>query len=193
MTGAANPYVAFGISLVRLQAYPAAGAAARRPCVRPHSSRDGAWKLASPCAAERGFLYGLLATLGMTVLMLIGVAAGLSPMPSPIPIALAHWLLGDLPKSVLLIFGMVAHFLYGGAAGAVLLAVLRERTGILWGLAFGALLWLGMQIVFLPLLGWGLFGSAVTPRIAVATLVLHLVYGAILGWGGTRMRRLPTA
>ena len=34
----------------------------------------------------------------------------------------------------------------------------------------------------LPALGWGLFGTAVTPRVAVATLALHLVYGAVLGW-----------
>ncbi len=28
----------------------------------------------------------------------------------------------------------------------------------------------------------GFFGLAITPRIAVATLVLHLVYGFTLGW-----------
>jgi hypothetical protein len=43
------------------------------------------------------------------------------------------------------------------------------------------------------LLGWGLFGGAVTPRIALATLVLHLLHGTILGWGGARVRRLATA
>ncbi len=142
---------------------------------------------------KRGGLYGLLATLGMTIVMLIGVGTSLSPMPSPIPVALAHWALGDLPKPVLMIAGGLAHFLYGGVAGAVLFAALRERVNVLWGMGFGILLWIGMQIIFLPLLGWGLFGSAVTPRIAVATLVLHLIYGAILGWGGTRGRRPATA
>ena len=38
-----------------------------------------------------------------------------------------------------------------------------------------------MEVVFLPFLGWGFFGVAITPRIAVATLILHLVYGATLG------------
>ena len=114
-------------------------------------------------------------------------------MPSPIPVALAHWALGNLPKPVLMITGGIAHFLYGGVAGAVLFTVLRERVNVLWGMGFGVLLWIGMQIIFLPLLGWGLFGSAVTPRIAVATLVLHLIYGAILGWGGMRGRRRATA
>ena len=47
--------------------------------------------------AKRGLGYGLLATLIMTVLMLIGTATGVSPMPTPIPIALARWALGNLP------------------------------------------------------------------------------------------------
>jgi Family of unknown function (DUF6789) len=142
---------------------------------------------------NRGLRYGLLATLGMTVVMLIGVGTGMSPMPSPIPIALAHWALGDLPMPALLVTGMIAHFLYGGVAGAVLFAALRGRVSVVWGLGFGVLLWLGMQLVFLPLLGWGLFGSAVSPRVAVATLVLHLIYGGILGWGGARGHQLVTA
>lgn len=51
------------------------------------------------------------------------------------------------------------------------------------GLGYGVLLWVLMGIVFLPFLGWGLFGTGVTPKIAVATLVLHLLYGGVLGWG----------
>jgi hypothetical protein len=47
----------------------------------------------------------------------------------------------------------------------------------------GLFLWLIMELVVLPLLGWGVFGSAITSKIAVATLVLHLIYGGILGWG----------
>lgn len=140
---------------------------------------------------KRGFLYGLLATLGMTALMLVGVGTGLSPMPSPIPIALAHWVLGDVPGPALMASGMLAHFLYGGVAGAVLFVLLPGRVTLLWGLGFGVLLWIGMQLVFLPLLGWGVFGSAITPGIAVATGVLHLVYGAILGWGGARAHASP--
>lgn len=39
-----------------------------------------------------------------------------------------------------------------------------------------------MQLIVLPLLGWGVFGVAITPPTAVATLVLHLIYGPSLGW-----------
>lgn len=36
--------------------------------------------------------------------------------------------------------------------------------------------------------GWGLFGVAITPKVAIATLVLHLIYGAALEWGLGRKR-----
>lgn len=132
---------------------------------------------------KQGFGYGLLATLGMTLIMLAATAFQVSPMPAPVPIALARWAFGALPMPVLVILGMLAHFFYGGVAGVILAWVLKERVNLWWGLGWGVLLWLGMELVFLPLLGWGLFGSAITPKIAVATLILHLIYGGILGWG----------
>jgi hypothetical protein len=132
---------------------------------------------------KRGFGYGLLATLGMTLLMLTGTALQLSPMPMPVPIALARWAFGALPMPALVILGMLAHFLYGGLVGSMLAWLLKDRVNIWLGFGWGVLLWLGMELVFLPLLGWGLFGSAITPRIAMATLVLHLIYGGVLGWG----------
>lgn len=131
---------------------------------------------------KRGFGYGLLATLGMTLIMIAGTGLQLSPMPEPIPIALARWAFGALPMPALVILGMLAHFFYGGLAGSILARLLKEQVNLWWGLGWGVLLWLGMELVFLPLLGWGLFGSAITPKIAVATLVLHLIYGTILGW-----------
>jgi uncharacterized membrane protein YagU involved in acid resistance len=79
-----------------------------------------------------------------------------------------------------MLLAAVAHLSYGGVAGANLAALSRPVT--VWkGLGWGVLLWLVMQVAVFPLLGWGLFGVAINPRIAVATLVLHLVYGATLG------------
>jgi len=132
---------------------------------------------------KKGFIWGLAATLAMTVVMLLGMISKLSPMPAPIPIALAKWAFGALPKPALMGIGMFAHFLYGGVAGLVFSLVFKNRVGIWKGLGWGILLWLGMQLVFLPLLGWGVFGSAISPKIAVATLVLHLIYGSMLSWG----------
>ena len=129
-----------------------------------------------------GFGWGVVATIVMSLLMLLGLITGISPMPKPIPVAIMGKLLGPgTPMPLILLLAILAHLLYGGIWGAILTGVTRPVT--LWkGLGLGIVLWLIMQIVVLPLLGWGFFGSAITPKIAIATLVLHLVYGAMLGW-----------
>jgi len=50
-----------------------------------------------------------------------------------------------------------------------------------------------MGLIFLPLLHWGRFGVYIHPAIGLATLLLHLVYGAVLGWLVVRSRRLEPA
>ena len=108
-----------------------------------------------------GFGWGVVATIAMSVLMILGVVTGLSPMPAPIPAAIVNNGLGlfglGLPKLLITPLAAVAHLSYGGAAGAILAALTRPVT--FWkGLGWGVVLWLIM-----------------------ATLVLHLVYGAALG------------
>jgi hypothetical protein len=49
------------------------------------------------------------------------------------------------------------------------------------GAAYGVVLWLLMDLVWLPYLGWGVFGTAITPAIGGAILLLHLIYGTTLG------------
>ena len=88
--------------------------------------------------------------------------------------------------------GMLAHFIYGGVAGLVFTLVIKNKVNIWKGLGWGIFLWLGMQLIFLPLLGWGIFGSAISPKIAVATLMLHLVYGSTLGWGLGRQYKITS-
>jgi hypothetical protein len=129
-----------------------------------------------------GFGWGVVATIAMSAVMILGVATGAAPMPKPIPVAIMAKLLGaGTPKPLLMLFGVTSHLAYGGVGGAVLAALTRPVT--VWkGIALGVVLWLLMQVVVLPFLGWGAFGAAITPIIAVATLVLHLVYGATFGW-----------
>lgn len=129
----------------------------------------------------RGFVWGVVATVAMSALMLIGVSTGMSPMPKPIPLAIVARLLGDgTPQPLLMIAAVVAHLAYGGIwAGAF--AKFFWPVTVWHGLGLGAFLWLLMQVLVLPFLGWGLFGAAVTPAIALATLVLHVVYGATYG------------
>lgn len=123
--------------------------------------------------------WGAVATAAMSVVMLAGVATGVSPMPKPIPVALVVRTLGIAPGPVLIVLAAVAHLAYGTGAGAVL-AGFVGRIAVWHGLVFGGLLWVVMGLAWLPFLGWGLFGTGLTPKIAVGTLVLHLVYGLTL-------------
>ncbi len=125
--------------------------------------------------------WGVVATLAMSVLMILGLVSGASPMPKPIPAAIVGKLTGGgLPKPALMAAAALLHLAYGGFWGGVLAATTRRVT-VGRGIALGVFLWLLMQVVVLPFLGWGAFGTAVTPMIAVATLVLHLVYGGTFG------------
>lgn len=137
----------------------------------------------APAPRWRGAGWGVLATVVMSVPMMIGMATGVALMPEPIPKALVTLVFGTgLPTPLLMALATGSHLAYGGFFGAVLVT-LFPNAGLREGLMLGVLLWLVMELVVLPLLGWGVFGTAITPKIAVATLVLHLLYGATLGWG----------
>lgn len=133
--------------------------------------------------------WGAVATLVMSAVMIAGVASGVSPMPKPIPVALVGHTIGPLPMPAAMALGLIAHLSYGAIAGAVL-AGLFNRVTVWTGLGYGVLLWVLMGLIWLPYLGWGLFGTANEPRIAVATLLLHLVYGATLGLLLQRSRKV---
>jgi hypothetical protein len=125
--------------------------------------------------------WGVAATVVMSALMIAAVLSGISPMPKPIPVALvARTLGGGLPMPALIALGALAHLAYGAAAGAVLAGLIRHVT-VAKALAYGVLLWALMDLVWLPYLGWGILGTAITAKIALATLVLHLLYGLTLG------------
>lgn len=139
-----------------------------------------AWASMLDSPTARGAAAGALGTVAMSLLMLAGLASGLSPMPEPVPKAIASALLpAGAPAPALVGLAVLGHLGYGAFWGAGLLA--RDPTpSARDGLLLGVGLWVLMGLVVLPALGWGLFGTAVTARIAVATLVLHLVYGGVL-------------
>ncbi len=130
---------------------------------------------------------GALGTLAMTIPMLIGMKTGVAPMPEPIPRAIVGELL-PVSGAALMVVAMISHFAYG-ALWAVLADQCLPSFNVWTGLCLGAFLWAIMQLIVLPLIGWGFFGMNHTPAIAVATLVLHLVYGASAGIAAQKLRR----
>jgi hypothetical protein len=59
------------------------------------------------------------------------------------------------------------------------------------GMAWGVMLWLLTEMVCMPLAGRGFFGAAepLPLVVAVGSLVLHLIYGAV--WGIMRRDTMP--
>lgn len=136
--------------------------------------------------------WGAVATLTMSAVMLAGAAIGASPMPKPIPVALVAHTLGSLPRPALIALAALAHLSYGATAGAALAGLLKRVT-VRKALGYAAGLWALMGLLWLPYLGWGFFGTAVTIKIAAATLLLHVIYGLTLGLSLDRAKRLTPA
>jgi hypothetical protein len=134
----------------------------------------------------RAAVFGLAATAAMTLLMAVVLFRhGLTFRPFPVVIMsglLPHW--SPLPLAIVT---TLAHFAYGALA-AVAFSFLARPMTVGKGLAFGLGLWIVMQVMFVPAfyhtpefgLGQGHSGTA------LYTLVLHMVYGGVLGWVGAR-------
>jgi uncharacterized membrane protein YagU involved in acid resistance len=82
--------------------------------------------------------------------------------------------------------GMMMHFINGSLIfPAIYVYVLYERlpgSPMVKGTTWGVVLWLVAQTVVVPMMGAGLFSSAMGGLMAVVgSLVGHLIYGSLLG------------
>lgn len=131
---------------------------------------------------NKGLLAGLVATIVLSVLMVIKSAMGL--MPAVEAIGMLAKIAGDfgLPSSS--VVGWIAHFVIG----VVIWGLVFAGTYASWpgtppmkGAVFSIMAWLLMMSMVLPMAGAGFFGANIGLGAAVATLVLHVVFGLVLG------------
>ena len=131
-----------------------------------------------------GLISGLAATIVLSALMIAKSMMGLMPQLNVIHM-LAHML------GTPLIVGWLAHFVIGTVAWGIGFALIHDAipggNAIAKGMVFATGAWLAMMILVLPMAGAGFFGSHLGPMAAVMTLILHLIFGAVLG--GTFQRR----
>jgi uncharacterized membrane protein YagU involved in acid resistance len=74
--------------------------------------------------------------------------------------------------------GIVFALLY-----ATVVAPLLPGIGVVRGLIYGGILFVGAQLLFVPIfLRGGLFGMKHHPMAWLTALIAHEVYGAIVGW-----------
>ncbi|AML53031.1 DUF6789 family protein [Falsihalocynthiibacter arcticus] len=127
---------------------------------------------------KSGFLAGFIATAVLSVLMVMKGVMGVMP-----ELDVAAMLAGMIGAPV--IVGWIAHFMIGtiawGGGFAVLYDMIPGRSAVQKGIVFGIADWLGMMIVIMPMAGAGLFGLGLGMMAPVMTLVLHIIFGAVLG------------
>jgi hypothetical protein len=132
---------------------------------------------------KSGVTAGFAATVVLSLLMIAKAMMGLMPELNPIKdiVTVGDTVTGlQLPLAA----GWVGHFLIGSIlSGAIYTLIEPSLPGpaVVKGLIFAVIAWLAMIIVFMPLAGQGFFAMALGLPAVVATLVLHLVYGAVLG------------
>ena len=157
-----------------------------RPATREKARVDSAaakWTKAA--------LVGALGSLTMFVIIMAAIGSGIAPFNSPPSAAFLEYFGLNVGPLALMV-----HFGYGVFWSIVLVALFREKITVIKGNFLALALWLFMMVVYSPLMGWGLFGFEPAaqlpsnhplylnsgPQYLVATLLLHVIYGSIIGW-----------
>ena len=134
----------------------------------------------------KGVVAGFGATFVVSALMVAQTALGIFSQVDMIHLLSAALGTPDGPGAA-----WVLHFVIGSLAWGSLFAWIEPRlSGISHtrrGIFFGVLAWLVMMLLFMPATGGGLFGLQFTALVPIVTLVLHVIYGTVLGWAYGRL------
>ena len=125
----------------------------------------------------KGILGGIVATAVLSGLMLMKNAMGI--MPQLDIIKMLSSMMG-----VSMAVAWMAHFGIGamwGALFALAYRVIPGGTAVVKGMLLLTGAWLLMMVMVMPMAGAGLFGMHMGLMAPMMTLVLHLVFGAVLG------------
>jgi len=126
----------------------------------------------------KAILAGFVATLVLSALMMLKAKMGLMPDLNVIKM-LAH-MMDAAPVT-----GWVAHFVIGAVGWGIGFALLFHWLpgGAPWlkGVIFAIGAWVLMMVAIMPMAGAGLFGLGMGIMAPIMTLVLHIIFGAVLG------------
>lgn len=127
----------------------------------------------------KGMVAGLVATAVLSALMVMKTMMGV--MPELDVVAMLTKMIGASSPVV----GWMAHFVIGTVVWGGLFAWLDPSLpgGSHWikGMFFGIGAWLLMMIAVIPMASAGVFGLSLGMMAPVMTLVLHVLFGIILG------------
>ncbi len=127
----------------------------------------------------KGMAAGFAATIVLSALMVMKSMMGL--MPELDLIAMLSKMMGASTPAM----GWLAHFMLGTIVWGGLFAWLNPhlpgKSHWLKGVTLGMGAWVLMMIVVMPMAGAGLFGTNLAIMAPIMTLILHVIYGAVLG------------
>lgn len=127
----------------------------------------------------RALVLGIVNAILLSAVMVPAFRAGISPMPEPPSLAFAETLLSrPLPLPV----GLLFHVAYVAFWSVVFVAWTFPRLTFGRALALAVILWVVSLVIFFPIIGWGFLGLGVSPKLIVASLVPHVLFGLFL-WG----------
>lgn len=134
---------------------------------------------------------GMVATFSMDVVM-NGAMVVLNMAPTNVhPAAAFLYNLGvEQP-----LFSKALHFSYGTLWAIVFVYAFDEEVSVKHGIQLAVVLWFFMMLVYSPIIGWGFFGIGNAELLSAdhplylnstsgylfLTLLVHLVYGTVLG------------
>lgn len=127
----------------------------------------------------RALVLGIVNAILLSAVMVPAFRAGISPMPEPPSLAFAETLLGrPLPLPV----GLLFHVAYVAFWSVVFVAWTLPHLTLGRALGLAAVLWVAALVIFFPIIGWGFLGLSVSPKLIVASLIPHVLFGLFL-WG----------
>ncbi|MEX0802526.1 MAG: hypothetical protein WD688_04315 [Candidatus Binatia bacterium] len=130
---------------------------------------------------DAGLAAGFIASLGLDVFRLIGVALG--AFPGDMPTMFGKTITGQMEIGPgVLLAGYTYHLLLNGTTFGMMYTLLAGKAHWLWGLAWGLFFELGMMVLPpVPMMA-GPFGiHGFWPSLFIASLIAHVVFGVILG------------
>lgn len=127
----------------------------------------------------KGFLkaiaVGILTAIAVSLVMVPAAKSGISPMPKPLSLAFAELMLGKVQMPV----GLLFHLVYVTFWSVIFIRFFKKLS-FLNALGLGFVLWVIVLFVFFPLVGWGVLGLAISPKLIIASLVPHLLFVIVL-------------
>ena len=131
----------------------------------------------------KAFAAGISTAILLSVVMVPALKLGISPLPKPLGLAFAETVVGrPLPLPV----GLLFHVAYVTFWSVAFVVVFRNSLSFGKALLLALVLWIGVLVVFFPVVGWGFLGLGVSPKLMVASFVPHLLFAVFL-WGLCRL------